>query len=215
MKKRTFLRNLSSFLKSLKNNPLQPSISSDRFGGYQKIWSFMLPEELQQVVDSLTEKVDFKTLKAARESTSADYRKGTDSQFQDSAKLLSYLVTRLPATFGAALHVFREVQARVPHFPVRSSIDLGAGPGSASWAALEVFPELSKLVLFEREPEAIELGKKLSSARIHPAWKQAEWKEAALESANVPEGDLAILSYVMAELPSGMSVIERLLAREV
>ena len=177
----------------------------------------MMPEELQRAVDSLTQNADTKTLKAARESVSADYRKGTDSHaaFRDPAKLLSYLVTRLPATYGAALQVFLEVRARLPNFPIRASIDLGAGPGSASWAALEVFPELSKLVLVEKERDAMELGKKLSSASIHPAWKQAEWQQESLESLKVPLVDLAILSYVVAELPSGIVLIERLLEREI
>ncbi|MDE3045024.1 MAG: hypothetical protein KGJ02_00035 [Verrucomicrobiota bacterium] len=177
----------------------------------------MLPPELQQGIEAFLENIDLKTLKAARESTSADYRKGADSHhtFQNRSQLLSYLVTRLPATYGAALQVFGQMQERLPNQPIRSLIDLGAGPGSATWAALDVFPDLQQLFLFEREFQVIEVGKKLSALSAHPAWKEAQWQESSLDSLTLPKADLAVLSYVIAEIPFYSQLIHRLFESEI
>ncbi len=169
-----------------------------------------LPDDLQGALEQALGSCRSSELKAAREHLSADYREGRNSAqgFRDKTQLLSYLATRMPATFGACAAVFRAVRDRCPSFVCKSFLDLGAGPGTASWAARDVFPELTELHLVEREATAIEIGKLLSTV-----WQNSAWRQASLESAlDMPRVDLATLSYAYGELSAdaGHALLERL-----
>ena len=158
-----------------------------------------LPLELQQAIESLAKNHSLKSLVGARESVSSDYRaeKTSMTAFQDEKQLLSYLITRMPATFAACCKVFQELQTRLPHFAIDSLLDLGSGPGSASWAGLMCFKTLQRLYLVEREKMAIDVGRQLFQL-IH---SHIEWTHASLESAfSVPAVSLAVFSYVLAEM---------------
>jgi len=153
----------------------------------------MVPEELQRAIESLIESSDFKSLKNARAMLSEEYRKGAASSFNNPTHLLSYLITRLPATFGACSAVFQEIRRRFPDFSPQSMLDLGAGPGTATWAALDTFGPMQPH-LIERERAAIDIGKKLGGAH----WN---WQQASLEQPfDIPSVDLAVFSYVFAEV---------------
>ncbi len=176
-----------------------------------------LPIELQQAIESLAEGYRLKELKSARESISEDYRQGVSSRqgFRDPDQLFSYLITRMPATFGACVEVFREIALRIPEFQPSTLLDLGAGPGTASWAALDVFPSLTKLSLIEREADAIEMGKKLAAKSGVSLWENADWCKAALQDP-FPDSkaDMAVLSYVFAET-ADLTIIDRLLETDI
>ena len=170
-----------------------------------------LPFELQRAIEALTETFSTKNLRSAREKVSADYRQGQRSSFQNKEELLSYLVTRMPATYAANREVFQAIRERLPEFQVKSLLDLGAGPGTASWAALDTFVELERLYLIEREQNAIEIGKKLGLGH-------ADWQCAALEDSwQTGSVDLAILSYVFAEMSQKNSLVllERLFKEKI
>jgi len=174
-----------------------------------------LPEDLQAALEQMLGTCRSNELKAAREHLSADYREGRNSAqgFRDKTQLMSYLATRMPATFGACAAVFQALRDRYPLFSCRSFLDLGAGPGTASWAARDVFPELAELHLVEREATAIEIGKSLSAS-----WQNGTWRQAGLESAfDVPRVDLATLSYAYGELSVniGHALLERLWNQKV
>lgn len=167
-----------------------------------------LPHELQQAIESLVEKDgSLKALQLAREEVSSHYRKGGASAlpFKNRAQLLSYLVTRLPATFAACVKVLEEVRKQLPTFLCASMVDLGAGPGTGTWAALQVFEELRRLHLIEREKEVISVGKEMSSH-----WNGATWVQTSLEGAfPLPQADLALFSYSLGELENPLKALER------
>lgn len=178
-----------------------------------------IPIELQEAIECLAESHNLKSLIRSREEVSSDYRKGADSKraFRDEAQLLSYLITRFPATFAVCSKVFREIQDRLPGFVVRSMLDLGAGPGSASWAAAEQFGSLSTLHLVEREVDAIEVGRRLCEGS-ESAMKKAEWIRGSLEGEfPIPKVELAVLSYVLGEmsLEESQNVVDRLWANPI
>ncbi len=177
-----------------------------------------LPLELQEAIEALTQAFSTKDLKKARQQVSEDYRKGEASAkaFRNSSQLFSYLATRMPATYAANVRVFQALRERLPQFRCGSFLDLGAGPGTASWAALEVFEGLSELHLIEREAMAIEIGKKLSVNS--PVLQKAQWHQASLEEKWPVEGaDLAVLSYVFAELnrERSSSLLDRLFEKNI
>ncbi|HEX2582804.1 MAG TPA: small ribosomal subunit Rsm22 family protein [Chlamydiales bacterium] len=177
-----------------------------------------LPIELQEAIQALTQTRSTKNLREAREKLSADYRKGASSAnaFQDSSQLVSYLATRMPATYAANVRVFQAIRERLPQFQCRSLFDLGAGPGTASWAALEIFAELSELHLVERESSAIQIGQQLSAHQ--PILREAKWQCSPLQGNwRCEAADLAVLSYVFAEMnrAESLSLLRRLFEEKI
>lgn len=157
-----------------------------------------LPELLQSKIEEIFENTSLKGLRDARESLSLEYRKGATSPFDNEAKRLAYLGARMPATFAACTKVLSQVNLS-GHL-----LDLGAGPGTASWAALELFPNIEKVTLIEKNRHAIELGKILGE--VHPKLKDANWVEQTLDQ-DLPKGDAAILSYVLTEIKDPKRVL--------
>jgi ribosomal protein RSM22 (predicted rRNA methylase) len=158
------------------------------------------PIELQEAIDKIAQ--HSASLKKAREALSQDYREGKASPFSDEGKRLAYLGARLPATYAAVFKVLREIS------PFDHLLDLGAGPGTASWAAAEIFPELKKITLVEKSSDAISLGKELSKDASHEVLRNAQWIQQSVADP-IPKADVAILSYVINELKDPTPVIER------
>jgi ribosomal protein RSM22 (predicted rRNA methylase) len=160
-------------------------------------------ELLQQAIDSLVGNAAPSSLKKASALLSKTYSEalGSASIFASEPARLAYLAARMPATFGA-------VSSALRHLPVacRSWLDLGAGPGTASWAAASLFPDSSRFTLIEKSPYAIEIGKQLAMG--HPLLEKAEWISASLPM-ELPAADAAILSYSLGELDRPELMIDR------
>jgi ribosomal protein RSM22 (predicted rRNA methylase) len=158
-----------------------------------------LPEELQGAIDQIAQHSP--ALRKAREALTQAYREGRASPFSDEANRLAYLGARMPATYAA---VYKTLENSPPFHTL---LDLGAGPGTASWAALNVFPDIQKITLIEKSREAISLGQTLAKSAA-PVLQQAQWIHQSL-SEPLPTADAAILSYVINELSDPTSLIER------
>lgn len=139
----------------------------------------------------------------AREDLSCKYRVGgLTSYIQSHHERLSYLATRMPATFAVLNKVFRLV-CENRSFVIKSLLDLGSGPGTTLWAVSECFPELSSAILMERDKELIEIGKQLIRHHLTPKLLCQEWQwvegDMTLMSP-FPAADLVVLSYSVGEL---------------
>lgn len=162
-----------------------------------------LPESLQQALDQLLQTASSTHLRQARETLTQNYKEGLSTSYATEAAQFAYLVSRLPATYAA---VHRVLQQLPPSSPTRF-LDLGAGPGTASWAAYDLFPTLTSFTLIEKSHQAIALGQKLSQS-IFP---NASWIAQSLtESFSIPTADIAVLSYVLNEISNPATLIERL-----
>lgn len=159
-------------------------------------------EELQAAIDSLIGKAAPSALKLASAMLSKTYAKaqGSRSIFENESARLAYLAARMPATFSAVSAVLRQL----PVSPT-SWLDLGAGPGTASWAAVTLFPESTNFTLIEKSPYAIEIGKELAIA--HPILRKAEWISMGLP-CDLPQAEAAILSYALGELDRPFQFID-------
>src|SRR5438128_259943 len=125
----------------------------------------MLPDPLQNAIDQEIKGIPFETLQKASLELSERYRHPSYSQgFTSPAQRLVYLITRAPATYAATKKVLEEVRRRHPHLTIRSLLDMGAGPGTAMWAAKEVFPEIERVTLLETDGFLVTLGKRLAIA---------------------------------------------------
>ncbi len=168
-----------------------------------------LPETLQLAIDKAVHNCSPTALRKAREETSQIYKTGrnTRSVFSDEGKRLAYLGARMPATYAAVYDVLKKIVEQ--GFGCSHFLDLGAGPGTAAWAAAEIFPDLNKITLIERSPEAISLGRILSQDSSCSALQRAEWVQKSLvDTMNFPDADLAMFSYVLGELIEPEKVIE-------
>lgn len=162
-----------------------------------------LPEELQNAINFFVEQASPTALRKARELASQSYHtnQGAPSCFQEEVLRLSYILSRMPATFSAVCEVLKKLETRP-----RIWLDLGAGFGSASWAAATLFPEASQFVLLEKSLDAIDLGKRL--AQDHPSLQKAQWICTNLPCP-LPEADAAILSYSLGELREAGAMIDQ------
>lgn len=158
-----------------------------------------LPEELQAAIDEIAQHSPH--LRKAREALTLGYKQGRSSPFSDEAMLLAYLGARMAATY-AAVH---KVLEHLP--PFEHLLDLGAGPGTASWAATTLFPDLKKITLVEKSKEAIALGQTLAKHSPSPALQNGEWIQQSITDP-IPNADVAILSYVLNEVDDPISVID-------
>jgi ribosomal protein RSM22 (predicted rRNA methylase) len=125
---------------------------------------------------------------------------------------LAYLMVRMPATYAASRRALEETASRIAGLAPKSFLDLGAGPGTASWAASEVFPSLRAVTLVERDAAMAGLGRELMRNSSSEALRSATWIQADLsQDGPVQSADVVMLSYVLGELST--PAVERLVQR--
>jgi ribosomal protein RSM22 (predicted rRNA methylase) len=162
-----------------------------------------LPSALQLAIDRMMESLGSYQLTEAREELTERYRFRSPSHRQLMAtdkQRQAYIVARLPATYAAIQATLKAVQKRKT-FPIKSVLDLGAGPGTALWVVCEQFPEIEKITLIEKDAAIARLGQQLAQASEHPAIRSADWQTADLEQlSTLPPHDLILLSYSIGEI---------------
>lgn len=129
---------------------------------------------------------------------SATYRAGGRSTAID---LASYLVARLPATYASVSHVLAEVAALRPEFRPQSLLDAGSGPGTASWAAAEVWPGLDDITLFDSMPAFLSLAAALAAEGPHPLDKARAVTGSIEAMPETLKADIVVAAYALAEIP--------------
>lgn len=156
------------------------------------------PPELTKRLQALLEGVPRKELAAAAKDMSSGYRRGKTSQpITTPLQAMAYAVARMPATFAAAAAVFAHLNEVMPEFAPQSLLDVGAGTGAASWAAVMQWPQIASVTMLDRNPALAALARRL--AMTGPLAK-AEILSGDL-GAQKPCADLVCASYVLVELP--------------
>src|SRR5947209_15698155 len=126
-----------------------------------------LPDNLRNALTEELASVPQKKVAETAAQLSQRYRSGQAAGKQpfvrSGADVLAYAAYRLPATFAAIYAVLTAVQKRRPGWQPRSLLDVGAGPGTAMWAASEVWPELAQVTLLERDEAMMAFGKRLAT----------------------------------------------------
>lgn len=168
-----------------------------------------LPINLREAIEGEISTVKPDALAKATAELSARYREGCGlarPAISTDAHRIAYVAARLPATLAAVKAVLLEIRNRVPGVEVKSLLDLGAGPGTVMWAAVEVFDELERVTLIERDENLIALGKRLARNAEHEAIRSAEWKRANLRSELKPAShDLVVMSYSLGEFSESLA----------
>lgn len=163
-----------------------------------------IPEALQNAIEQEIAKYGSQAITQAREDLTERYRnrkpKANGFMTTDTERC-AYLAARLPATYAVIRSVLLEVQARLSDCTFDSLLDLGAGPGTAMWAASELFPTLSQIDLIEQDSALVSIGKRLAAHSEHLATRHAQWQIENMEnSKQFSAHDLVVLSYSVGEL---------------
>jgi ribosomal protein RSM22 (predicted rRNA methylase) len=161
----------------------------------------MLPEPLQTGIDELVRACEPRALERSARALSETYRAGgapAARAARTAGDVAAYLATRAPATYAATAEVFRQIRRARPAWAPESILDLGAGPGVATWAAVEAWPGIANATLVEAEPEMIRAGTSLA-AQGRGVLQRATWTAADAGAAGA-EADLVVVSYVIGEL---------------
>src|SRR5438128_2033160 len=111
-----------------------------------------LPPVLRHAVERALEGVALADLTRAADALSQRYRTEVRDgrlHLSDETAARAYLATRLPATYAATAASLAAVAEARPDFTPRSVLDVGAGPGSALWAAAQCWPTLDDALLVE------------------------------------------------------------------
>lgn len=160
--------------------------------------------DLESAIEKLIEKVSLSDLSKARDSLTMKYRNPlrygkTQNLMTSDLERLSYLVTRMPATYSVIQNVLAKVKNRLPDLNIANMLDLGSGPGTAFFAAFNTLESLQKAHLIEKDLGLIRLGKQLQEATENTC--QVEWQTGNItDLSNLEPYDLVTISYAMNEL---------------
>lgn len=165
----------------------------------------MSPSDLlKNAIRELLEKDSLANLKKASAELSDRYRHRIQKseQLMDSESIRhAYLLCRMPATYAAIHRVFTELQERLPGEVFEGMLDVGAGPGTAWWAALDTIPSIQRGTFLEKDPHMINLGKELAANGEDARMGSLLWKhEDIVRTEMFDPHPLVSMSYVLGEL---------------
>lgn len=161
-----------------------------------------LPPALRDAVDAALEGASTAALAEASAMLTQRYRSELrDGRFHvsedDAAR--AYLAARLPATFAAVRAAMDAAESLLPEFAPKSLLDLGAGPGTAMWAARDTWPTIDDTLMIEGSPTMRRWGETLaaSAAPFKREWRGVDFAKGKLA---VNAHDLVTIAYVLDEL---------------
>src|SRR5215469_2691739 len=105
-----------------------------------------MPAWVNAALEVELEGISRKALAARAEEISRSYRAGGNSAGTRSREdALAYALVRMPATYAAVRHAMAQARERCGEFAPQSVLDVGAGPGTATWAALDTWTSIRKV----------------------------------------------------------------------
>jgi ribosomal protein RSM22 (predicted rRNA methylase) len=165
-----------------------------------------LPHELRAALEAMTEGRSTRDLAERAQAISAAYRSGAPSSqiIRTEADALAYALTRMPATYAAVRAALEALAERAPDFAPETLTDVGCGPGTASWAAFDAFPDLTEARLVDHSRPLLDLAISLMDETSVAA--RVESTLAPLASAALPPAAMVLAAYVLTELSEAIAV---------
>ncbi|MES2750468.1 MAG: small ribosomal subunit Rsm22 family protein [Pseudomonadota bacterium] len=160
-----------------------------------------LPAELKTALERKAEGLSRSDAAQQADAISRNYRSGGGSvviKTRDAA--LAYALARMPATYAAVAASLNALSEARPDFAPASLLDIGAGPGTATWAATEAFATLGELTLLDANTALRDLAIELADSHSRLAAMRYELGDARKLLATAQSSDLVIASYVINEL---------------
>ena len=160
-----------------------------------------LPAELKAALEAKLEGLSRNDVAARAATISKTYREGGGSAtIRSEADALAYALARMPATYAAVAACLNALTAVRPDFAPKSLLDVGAGPGTASWAASQALPSLASFTLLDANPALRALAVEFSRDSVRLGNLSYDSVDARAALATAEAADLVIASYLIGEL---------------
>jgi ribosomal protein RSM22 (predicted rRNA methylase) len=158
-----------------------------------------LPANLKASLEAKLEDRSRAEIASRAAQISAAYRNGGNSSgITSDVDALAYAVVRMPATYAAISASLNALCESRPDFAPKSLLDVGAGPGTASWAAAEAFSSLQEFTLLDINAALQRLASELGHGDPRLAAMIYRRDTNALDAE--PPADLVIASYLIGEV---------------
>jgi ribosomal protein RSM22 (predicted rRNA methylase) len=163
-----------------------------------------LPAELKSALDARLHGLSRSDAADRSANISRTYRDGGGSgAIRSEADALAYALARMPATYAAVTASLNALAEITPGFAPNSLLDVGAGPGTASWAAAEAFSSLTTFTLLDANSALRGLALDLGGASARLRGMTYQQGEARTELARAEAADLVVASYMIGEISEG------------
>ncbi len=163
-----------------------------------------LPAELKSALDARLHGLSRSDAAERSAVISKTYRDGGGSgAIRSEADALAYALARMPATYAAVTASLNALAEITPDFAPTSLLDVGAGPGTASWAAAEAFSSLTAFTLLDANRALRALALDLGGGSTRLRGMTYQQGEARAELARADAADLVVASYMIGEISEG------------
>jgi ribosomal protein RSM22 (predicted rRNA methylase) len=160
-----------------------------------------LPAELKAALDARLKGFSRNEAAERAAAISKTYRDGGGSgAIRSEPDALAYALARMPATYAAVTASLNALVHIRPDFAPKSLLDIGAGPGTASWAAAETFSSLQDFKLLDANDALRKLALDLVSESYRLRNIAYERGEARNSLIRAEAADFVIASYMIGEI---------------
>lgn len=165
-----------------------------------------LSASLREAVDAALEGVALDELRRASDRLTVRYRNEIRDgalHIADDLAARAYLAVRMPATYAAIRASLAAAAQLRPDFAPRTMLDVGAGPGTAVFAARDCWTSMANAELVEASPAIRHWGERLLPLL---SLESVKWSARDLirdigNAKTEPAHDLVVLAYLLDELP--------------
>ncbi|CCE06279.1 conserved hypothetical protein [Bradyrhizobium sp. STM 3843] len=126
---------------------------------------------------------------------------GPSGGIASEADAVAYAVVRMPATYAAVAACLNALIEMRPEFAPTSLLDVGAGPGTASFAAAEAFASLASFRALDANPVLRALALELAAGAHRLNDLDYTLGPTRTQLDHAAPADLVIASYMIGELP--------------
>ena len=111
-----------------------------------------LPAELRVALERKSLGLSRSDAAQRASAISQTYRGGGGSAtIRSGVDALAYALARMPATYAAVIASLNALSEVRPDFAPATLLDVGAGPGTATWAAAQVFESLNEFAALDSQ----------------------------------------------------------------
>jgi ribosomal protein RSM22 (predicted rRNA methylase) len=160
-----------------------------------------LPAELKAALETKLHGLSRNDAAERSARISQTYRSGGGSAaIRTGADALAYALARMPATYAAVTASLNALCEIRPDFLPKTLLDIGAGPGTATWAAAETFSPLAGFTAIDANPALRTLALDLFGGSSRLSGVRYTQGEARAALAGAEAADLVIASYLLGEM---------------
>jgi len=160
-----------------------------------------LPTELRAALEAKLQGLSRNAAAERAALISRTYREGGNSgAITSEADALAYALARMPATYAAVTASLNALCELKPDFAPTSLLDVGAGPGTASWAAAAAFASLRSFTLLDANAALRALALDLGRTSMRLGQMTYHRGEARNALADAEPADLVVATYMIGEI---------------